>query len=79
MIVIATAKGYYAGKVREPGETFGLRDDADFSEVWMKTSDAAQASSVKKNGEAAYTTQETEVVPPADPAPTVDPVTGDEI
>lgn len=36
--VIATAKGYYGGRVREVGDQFGV-DDAMFSDKWMKAED----------------------------------------
>lgn len=75
MKVIATRKGYYGSKVREPGEEFGLRSEADFSEGWMKPSDGA-APKAKAKAKPAAQVQETEVKPPVDPAPVVDPITG---
>ncbi|MCC4240383.1 hypothetical protein [Thalassospira povalilytica] len=36
--VIATAKGYYGGRIREVGDQFGV-DDAMFSDKWMKSAD----------------------------------------
>lgn len=77
MKVVATAKGYYGSKVREPGEEFGLSDDAHFSATWMVPADGAAMPKPKKAQKAHV--KETEVLPPADPAPSVDPVTGDEI
>jgi hypothetical protein len=41
--VRATQKGYYARKVREPGEEFGLTDEADFSARWMVRVDPPRA------------------------------------
>lgn len=86
MIVVATAKGYYGSKVREPGETFGLRSDADFSASWMQPVEGARDpldhdGNGRKGGAKRKAAQviETEIAPPADPAPAVDPVTGDEI
>ena len=37
MEVIATARGYYGGKIREPGAKFTLSSGKAFSEHWMKT------------------------------------------
>lgn len=77
MKVIATAKGYYGSKVREPGEEFGLRSEADFSEGWMKPSDgAAPKAKAKAKPNPAAQVQETEVKAPVDPAKVVDPITG---
>lgn len=87
MRVIATAKGYYGSKLREPGEEFGLSDDAHFSDTWMipargERDPLDHDGNGRKGGskpKAAAHVKETEVAPPADPAPAVDPVTGDEI
>lgn len=42
--VTAIANGYYGGKIRVPGEEFGIADLAAFSTAWMTSDDA----SVKK-------------------------------
>ncbi|HEY5797664.1 MAG TPA: hypothetical protein VIU82_21890 [Bosea sp. (in: a-proteobacteria)] len=40
--VTAIANGYYGGKIRVPGEQFGIENMQAFSEVWMtKDKDAA--------------------------------------
>lgn len=75
MKVVATRKGYYGSKVREPGEEFGLRSEADFSEGWMKPADGI-APKAKGKAKPAAQVQETEVKPPVDPAKVVDPITG---
>lgn len=75
MLVTATAKGYYGGKVREIGEAFGLADKADLSELWMepvKGEKPTRAAPAKGGAD-------TQVIPPADPAKASDPITGDEI
>ncbi len=78
MKVIATAKGYYGSKVREPGEEFGLRDEAHFSKSWMQPAagEAALKAKAAPKPKPAAQVQETEVLPPVEPAPAVDPITG---
>lgn len=75
MLVTATAKGYYGGKVREIGEVFGLAAKADLSKTWMEPVKGEKPSrpAPAKGG------ADTEVIPPADPAKASDPITGDEI
>jgi len=36
MEVVAVAKGYYGGAIREPGDKFVLSDKGDFSRRWME-------------------------------------------
>lgn len=36
MWVVATKLGFYGIKRRHPGEVFKLKDEKDFSKVWMK-------------------------------------------
>jgi hypothetical protein len=43
MKVRATAKGYFGGKLREPGETFTLSEEAQFSKEWMERAADAPA------------------------------------
>lgn len=78
MRVIATQKGYYGNVVREPGDVFTLADEAAFSGVWMQAIEAGGDEPVKPKARKGQV-RETEVIPPADPAPALDPVTGDEI
>jgi hypothetical protein len=35
MKVVATQRGYYGSKVREPGEAFEISDAKHFSKAWM--------------------------------------------
>lgn len=87
MRVIATQKGYYGNVVREPGDVFTLADEAAFSEVWMEAVDEDKTDPLDHDGDGRKggskprkgQVRETEVIPPADPAPALDPVTGDEI
>lgn len=37
MKVTATARGYYGGHIREPGDEFEIKSKKDFSKVWMTT------------------------------------------
>lgn len=76
MLVTATAKGYYGGKVREIGETFGLAAKTDLSELWMEPVEPGKKST---RAAPAKGGADTEVIPPADPAKASDPITGDEI
>lgn len=48
MKVTAIANGYYDGKVRVPGEAFGLREVEDFSIRWMDTDESKIIAHVKK-------------------------------
>ena len=86
MRVTATQKGYYGNVVREPGDVFTLADEAAFTASWMEAvyaqpdpldhdGDGRKGGSKPRKGQ----TRETEVIPPVDPAPASDPVTGDEI
>lgn len=84
MRVVATQKGYYGNVVREPGDVFTLADEDHFSTAWMDEApahpldhdgDGRKGGSKPRKGQ----TRETEVIPPAAPAPALDPVTGDEI
>lgn len=85
MRVVATQKGYYGNVVREAGDVFTLADEDHFSTAWMAEAkpqdpldhdgDCRKGGSKPRKGQV----RETEVIPPADPAAAVDPVTGDEI
>ena len=87
MRVTATQKGYYGHVVREPGDVFTLADEAAFAASWMEAVDEAKPDPLDHDGDGRKggskprkgQVRETEVIPPADPAPTSDPVTGDEI
>jgi hypothetical protein len=55
MKVRATKRGYYGAILREPGEVFELRRDADFSKNWMvveAAKPAAPGGDVKPGGDA---------------------------
>ncbi len=45
--VIAIANGYYGGKVRVPGERFGITDPEHFSIEWMETEDSKAIAHVR--------------------------------
>lgn len=84
MRVVATEKGYYGSVVREAGDTFVLADEAHFSSRWMVAAqpdpldhdgDGRKGGSKPRKGQS----QETEMIPPASPAPVLDTMTGDEI
>lgn len=84
MRVVATARGYYGSVVRKPGDVFDIADRAAFSSSWMVEAPAHPLDhdgDGRKGGSRPRKAQvrETEVIPPAEPAPTVDPVTGDDI
>lgn len=87
MRVVATAKGYYGSIVREPGDTFVLADEAAFAASWMEAIDEAKPDPLDHDGDGRKggskprkaQARETEVIPPADPAPAVNAVTGNEI
>lgn len=80
MRVVATAIGYYGGKRRDIDEVFGLKDDADFSNNWMKkVSSKAEAEpepEPKPEPEPIKASTETTVTPPKEPAKRIDPITG---
>ena len=89
MRVVATQKGYYGSKIREPDEEFGLTDAEHFAKEWMEPvkepihpldhdGDGRKGGS-KPRSAAVQASAETEVTPPAEPAKTVDPITGDDI
>lgn len=87
MRVTATERGYYGNIVREPGDTFVLADEAAFSSSWMRAIDEATPDPLDHDGDGRKggsrprkaQARETEVIPPAAPAPIVDAVAGDEI
>jgi hypothetical protein len=82
MRVTATQKGYYGNVVRDVGDEFVLAEKSAFSDAWMRAIDPLDHDGDgRKGGSKPRRAQEreTEVVPPADPAAAVDPVTGDEI
>lgn len=72
MTVIATAKGYYAGRIIEAGEPIPLAK-GDKLASWMTDSEAPAKEAPAKGG------PDTEVKAPEKPAKGRDAVTGDEI
>lgn len=77
MRVIATQKGYYGSVVRDPGDEFGLHDEAHFSAAWMKPANGEAAPKPRvKREKAVPHVAPVEVLPPVEPAPEVDPITG---
>ena len=53
MKVIATQRGYYGSKRRDPGEAFGLTDAKHFSATWMERADGKPVAAVETAGEPA--------------------------
>lgn len=45
--VVAISNGYYGGKVRVPGERFGINSADDFSIEWMKSDDAKVVANIR--------------------------------
>jgi hypothetical protein len=52
MRVRATQRGYYGGRVREPGEEFSLAKDEDFSSKWMVETEASKRTRSETDTEA---------------------------
>ncbi len=50
--VTATANGYYGGKIRVPGEKFGINQPEDFSPNWMDTDDGKVVAYMKGQAKA---------------------------
>lgn len=46
--VTAVANGYYGGKIRVPGEVFGIAEPEDFSIAWMDTDEAKVLANVRE-------------------------------
>lgn len=60
MEVIATKKGYYGGKIREPGDQFTIESERAYSERWMKraeTKPSPTAESAARSGKASKSTK----------------------
>jgi hypothetical protein len=49
MKVIATQKGFFGKKRRNPGDIFVLSNEKEFSKVWMKTVDEAKAPKAEES------------------------------
>ena len=75
MTVIATAKGYYAGRIIEAGEPVPLAKGDDLAS-WMMDTEATEVEAPVKPAKGG---PDTDVKPPVKPAKGTDPVTGDEI
>lgn len=50
--VKAVSNGYYGGKVRIPGEEFGINDADDFSIEWMTSDDPKVRANIKARSKA---------------------------
>lgn len=84
MRVTATQKGYYGGKIREPGETFSILDEAAFTTVWMQPAGGADpldhdGDGRKGGSKPRRVSVETTIEPPAAPAKPTDPITGGQV
>lgn len=50
--VVAVSNGYYGGKVRTPGEKFGINDADDFSIEWMASDDPKVKANIRARAKA---------------------------
>lgn len=82
MAVIAIEKGYYAGRIIEAGEPVPLAK-GEKPGLWMKViDDPLDHDGDGRKGGSKPKVKDTppdEVIPPAEPGKSSDPITGDEI